>query len=207
MENRVEQRSEIVGYVQSNPAEFGDRRMLPDVAIPPVQRKGWRSGWRYHLTLYRDPKQHSDADMQVATPFGVRSSKGRWFHIEVRNSHPKKPAINCYTYLKRLTCINTKTVIPLEANEFYRAGCVLLSAQIDPYESRYFDSFYVLHDEPYVPLFPMFSDSTKHYPRVCGPGQYEMTYEVVSDNLPPSEKTFIATFSTRLDGTTLIEKG
>jgi len=77
--------------------------LLPNVIADKVQGRGWDPHWRNDLVLEREPKQFSDAT-RVECPPGQepRYFQGRFFHIDVRNRHPRQQiATNCYVYLAK----------------------------------------------------------------------------------------------------------
>lgn len=167
----------ILKILQANCTPFTDRNTLADLVVDKVTSAGWKSGWKNQLILERDSScQYEDA-------FRLPEKKNaRFFHITVRNLNPYKHARNCYAFLERVYNSNKKELIPTRSIEFKWAGYTLPNATILPGSSRYIDGFYVFHDLPTTPLFNLFADSSYFIPRIKGPGDYDLTYLVVSDN-------------------------
>jgi hypothetical protein len=116
--------------------------------------------------------------------------------------HESEAARNCYVYLESLLNSATGTVIPLETIEFKWAGYLLPNAVIAPGSVRYFDAFWVRQTSPGVAQFNVFSESTRFTPGPLAPGQYKLTFAVMSENFPTARGIFTLLLDGSLDGIT-----
>jgi hypothetical protein len=192
-ERGVMQQDGLMRFLQANSTPFSDRNLLPNVIADAVQQHEWDPRWKNQLCLERDFAQYVDA---TRIPENVPA---RYFHIRVRNLHPRKAALNCYAYLERVRDISAHRDIRVETIEFKWAGYTLPNAVIGAGSERRLDAFWVPHNAPNVLQFNVFADSTEFIPRIRGPGDFEMTYVVVSENFAPARRTFLLHVGTRLD--------
>jgi hypothetical protein len=183
----------ILQFLQANCTPFTDRHTLCNVVADKIEQAGWKPNWKNQLVMERNPDQFSDA-------FRLPERKNaRFFHITVRNLNPHKHARNCYAFLETIHDLSTGNSLSVKSVELKWAGYVLPNATILPSSSRYIDGFFVFHDSPNTPYFNLFSDSGHFIPRIKGPGDYELTYLVVSDNFKPVRSTFRMHLTNNLD--------
>jgi hypothetical protein len=128
----------------------------------------------------------------------------RFFHILVKNLNPHKHARNCYAFLETAINLSNGENVQLEVVEFKWAGYVLPNATILPSSQRAIDAFFVFHDTPHTPYFNIYSDSGHFVPPIKGPGDFLMTYSVISDNFTTVKKTFRLHLEDKLDGIKLV---
>jgi hypothetical protein len=197
-EEGVKQRDGILGALQANCISFNGRGSLHTIVSERIRAAGWKTNWKNALRLEREPRQHVD----IYRVPGPRMS--RFFHINVRNLNSYKIAHNCYAYLERATNlsggrIETRTV------EFKWEGYIQPNAPILHNSVRGFDAFFVYHDNPREILFNLFTDSSLFIPIIRGPGDFELSYIVISENFPPARKTFDLHIGNSLNEITLIE--
>jgi hypothetical protein len=134
----------------------------------------------------------------------IREPEGRparFFHASVRNLHRERVARECYVYMTHLVHVDSGAVIPLKTVEFKWAGYRLPNAAIAPQSSRDFDAVWFFHEQPEEPQFNLFTDSGRYLPRLRGPGDYEIRFEVLSEGFPSCERTFLLRVSETLDET------
>lgn len=192
-EDGVKSDDGILKFVQANCTPFADKHTLHNVVADKVKEARWKPNWKNQLVMEIVTDQPSDA-------YHVRAKKNaRFFHITVRNLNPHKHARNCYAFLETGRDLSTEGSLLVESVEFKWAGYVLPNATILPSSYRNIDGFFVFHDSPNIPRFNVFSDSTRFIPQIEGPGDYELTYVVISDNFDLVRSTFIVHLGNALD--------
>jgi hypothetical protein len=202
-EKGVKKNDGLLQSLQANLIQFTDRHLLPNVIADEVQRRHWDPEWRGELVLEREQGQFTDAN-RLEQPLGQQAGliQGRFFHIDVRNRHRDKTAMNCYAYLEKAINLDTSVEIPLRAVEFKWAGLVLPNAHIPPGKARRFDAFWIPHHLPTKLQFNVYSDATDYIPHIEGEGRYEFSYLVLADNFPASRASFILSLNKSLSLTT-----
>lgn len=198
-EKGVQREDGIMRFLQGNSIEFSDRHLLPSVIADEVQRRGWKPNWKNELALSRDENQFSDA-MQ-----GQGGPMARYFHISVHNHHIRKSAFNCYVFLESVVSEPDGRVVPIETIEFKWAGYMLPNALIAASAKRRFDAVWFHHSNPSQPWFNVYSDSSQFMPRLNGPGDYRLTYSVVSENFKQAKATFLLHIGSSLNEIKLSE--
>lgn len=199
-EKGVKEDDGILRFLQANAIEFTNRDLLPDVIAYQVQRK-WDPQLRNEVVLEREPNQYVDALVSST------NKKGRFFHLSIRNLHPRKTATNCYVYLEKATKLNPHANIPLNTIELKWAGYVFPNAHVSPGSVRRADAFWIQHDEATVLRFNVYSDSTEFIPQIGGVGEYELIYSIVSDNFPTARISLYLNLAVSLEHTTLSAPG
>lgn len=192
-EEGVKQDDGLIRFLQSNATRFSDRHLLASVVADMVQTKGWNPAWRNELVLRREPEQHVDATVHP------QGRPARYFHINVRNPHVSKPAINCYVYLERVEDLESRMILPVETIEFKWQGYVMPNAVIGPGSARNFDAFWVYRDTSPDPNFNIFSDFTGFLLALRGRRRLELTFAVLSENFPLARGTFELHLGSTLD--------
>jgi hypothetical protein len=135
-----------------------------------------------------------------ARPIGM----GKCFHVNVRNRHREKLALNCCVYLES-AIKRPDTDIPLRTIEFQWAGTRLPSVGIAAGTTRLFDAFWILHTQPNRVLFQVHTDSVEYIPLLPQDiGEYELSYLVTAENFPPARGRFILDLRSSLAETNLI---
>lgn len=169
----------ILQFLQANCTPFSDRQTLCNMVADRIEEIGWRPDWKNQIALERNSEQFEDA-------FRLPERKNaRFFHINVRNLNPYKHARNCYAFIESVQNLSSGEFLPVRTVELKWAGYTLPNATILPLSSRSIDGFFVFHESPNTPHFNLYSDSGHFYIRIKGPGDYELTYLVVSDNFEP----------------------
>ena len=178
----------IVPFIQLNPTIFDDREELVEIVVNKV-RNQWKTGWKNELALERSRTPYVEA---IHIPLRKR---GRWYHVTVKNRHYRRLAQHCTAYLEK--------VIKLESGEDLSPGQLVeskwrdvtsVSVMIPPQKSRDLDAFYFFEDEPqiiYPSINPFIADSTEVLFKIRGPGKFELTYVVFSDDFAPARETFV----------------
>jgi hypothetical protein len=182
-EDGVKRDDGLLGFLQTNCISFSDRDTLPSVVLDTVLTRGWKPGWKRQLVLLREDGEYIDA----TDPSGQMR---RFFHVGVHNLDVRRHATNCYVYLQRLTQLDNLKQRPLETIEFKWEGYTQPNATILPGSRRNFDAVVAAHDDPSKPQFSLFTDSTRFVPPMGGPGHYQLTFAVVSDNFPVARAMF-----------------
>lgn len=193
-EKGVQREDGIMRFLQGNSIEFSDRHLLPSVIADEVQRREWKPNWKNELVLARDVNQFSDA-----VQGGQGGPSARYFHIAVQNHHIRKSAFNCYVFLESVIREPVGMVVPIETIEFKWAGYIQPNAIIAASGQRKFDAVWFHHSNPTQPWFNVFSDSSQFMPRLSGPGDYRLTYSVVSENFKPAKATFLLHIGSNLN--------
>jgi hypothetical protein len=203
-ENGVKPDDGIIRFLQTNAIAFNDRNTLVDIVTDSIRKcvtEGkWDPTWRNELVLER--KQHKPSEAHIGDMSGPLAS---YFHIDVRNRHRTKLAINCYVYLEKATRLSpSREEFPLRTVEFKWTGAVIPSVGIGPHSERSFDAFFLLNDEPTTVRFNALTDSWEFHKALQGEGEYELAYLVMSENFPPARGTFKLNLSRSLNQTTLV---
>jgi hypothetical protein len=173
-------RDGILGETQVNAASFSERAELPEKIKQQVQ-EAWRNDWRRQLVL----EQADDPPCELVPQFS--GTTGSFFHLKVRNRHIRAAARNCYGYLRSVRDVVSNKTSPFEAAELRWAGYCFPNAIISPRECyRKLDAVWFDSGDPLRPRFNMFSDWPRCLPNLCGPGLWELEYEVISENVPGS---------------------
>lgn len=181
----------ILAFLQANCIRFTDRESLPAQIIEAVRQRGWSANWQIGLTI--DDNVGINANV-LRLPERVQAD---FFHLSVRNNHLRRTARNVYGYLDRVTNLTTGARVNFEAVEFKWAGYTLPNATIPAGCCRKLDAFWLPHPYPNIPQFNAFADSTEFVPRLQGPGEGQLDYSVISDNVSGSSRQF----RLHLDGT------
>ncbi|MFH1113890.1 MAG: hypothetical protein V1792_08215 [Pseudomonadota bacterium] len=184
-------REGIMDAMQLNCFCFEDMRELPDLVMEAIEALGWHPCWKAQLHLGRSDLERGGS---VADPPYIH-------HIEVRNSHRRKPAINCTAFLHEIKRSGSDEPIPFQKFELKWAGTTVPYVTIMPGESRSFDAFYMCTCRPTRLRWKGFSftDTDKVCPDVRVAGTYELTYVVSSFNFPVIQAKFKLELKDTLD--------
>lgn len=119
----------------------------------------------------------------------------RFFYIEVENLHPSEIARYCLVYLESLKDLSTneKRLLPLV--EFKWEGILTQSVSITAKKSRRFDAFYVFCNSPdtvHLGINDKLTDDPDFFGdyAITGPGDFELTFIIYSENFLPQKATF-----------------
>jgi hypothetical protein len=156
--------------------------------------RGEQLRWRNELVL--EAPQFVDS---VAAHDGAGQFLGmaKCFHVNVRNHHREKLALNCCVYLESAIKY-PDTNIPQKTIELKWAGTRWPSVGIAARTSRLFDAFHILYAQPTNVLFQAHTDSTEYIPRIPQDvGEYVLSYLVTAENFPPARRRFIWTCGVR----------
>lgn len=192
-EQGIIQRDGLMNFLQANSIPFTDRNLLPNVIADTIQQRGWDPLWKNQLLLERDPEQFVNA---TRLP---ENQLARFFHIRVRNLHPRKAAINCYGYIEHAYDISSGRDINIETIEFKWQGYTLPNAVIGPNSSRQLDAFYVFYETPTRLRFNLYTDFSGYVPRINGPGDFKFIFLVISENFPPARNKFTLHIGNTID--------
>ena len=114
----------------------------------------------------------------------------RFFHVNVRNQHWRKDALNCFAYLDVISNLDTKAEFRPDTIELKWKGTWMANVRIGAHASRKFDALWFPHQLPLQPAFNVLSDWTGYHFMIQQPGRYHLTFAVVSQNFVPARKTF-----------------
>jgi len=169
-------REGVLEAMQLNCFQFEDVSELPDLVMKQIEAMGWDSHWKAQLTLERSETE----------PGSSPEDSRRIYHIQVRNAHQRKPAINCSAFLHKIKKLGSDDTIPFQKFELKWAGTKIPFVTIMPSEYRSFDAFYITRDEPTTLKWLDFSytDTKEVCPDVTDAGEYEIIYVVTSFNFP-----------------------
>lgn len=182
----VKKEDGIMRFLQVNCVPFSNAAELPELVAERVKKMGWRSDWKNALALSISRPPFTDAVDQS----GVNN---RFFHVEVTNVHHRKPALFCTAYVESISKSDTQGPMAHRMVELKWAGSSEQFAVVPPRMSRQVDAGFVRHAAPHVFAFNTFSTSTQYMPPLVGPGSFEVTYLVVSQNFPLGRMTLKVT--------------
>lgn len=200
-EEGVKKDDGIMKFIQANCIVFTKREEILDLITEEISKKHWNPAWRNELILERDDPQQYTVEID---PTGRHL---RYFHIVVRNVNPYKDAFNCCVYLESIIDLKTNNKIPIETIEYKWRGCSFPYVVIAAEAYRQFDTFIVYHDEPFNALSSNLTDASRHHiHRIEGPGDFELTFKVISENFSPSAERFIFHLDDNIDKVSLTKK-
>jgi len=189
----VEERNGLSKYIQWKPVPFEDPKELPELILKKIEEEKWITNWKNQLVINRNNDEFDDA-------VDLRFEKmARYYHLGVYNQNIRKQAINCYGFLEKIVNLNTGEKVIPRTIELKWAGYMLPNATILPNSQRLLDAFFVLHENPNGILSNVFSDSSYYRWGLDKPGEYGLTFRVISDNFQPSISTFYLRFGNSLD--------
>lgn len=191
----------VIGILQANAQEFDFRELLPALVASEVQNRGWRTDWHNGLIIEPSAPVFDDAKI------GASQHVGRFFHLLVRNGHCRRAAENCYGYLDWIRSEEGESLSKCETAELKWAGSLMPNVRIATSSSRRLDAFWVLHKQPSVPQFNLFTDSTRFVPQFAGTGTWLLRYTVTSSTVRGASRTFRAAFPDDLRGVCLEPAG
>lgn len=187
-EDGVKPEDGIMRFLQGNAIQFTDRDSLPGIICNKVQKLKWKSHWKNQLI------------MEIPSPFfrdvpDITLNKvKRCFHIQVRNLHLHKPAINCSVYLEKIVNLTNNTEIAIETTGIKWRGATSPNTAIAPMSYRNFNIFWTYHNCSLEHIsFEGLTDTTDIFesiPTLAGFKDIELTYLVLSANFTPIRKTF-----------------
>jgi hypothetical protein len=190
-EEGVKREDGLMRFLQGNAISFCDRGQLPDLIAETIRARKWRPDWKNELILEQQ-------NVYVDSP-KEKNRTGRFFYVLVRNLNPRNIAIDCYAYLEQTSNLVTGQTNKIETIEFKWAGYTQPNAVIGPNAFRNFDAFWVYHDDPTKLHFSAFTDSSFYVPQIQGPGDFELSYYVISRNFPVARGTFNLHLGTSLE--------
>jgi hypothetical protein len=206
-EKGVKPEDGIIRFLQANVISFSDRDTLHNVIADLTKQRGWNPAYKRALCLSRDEHEFTDAYLQDVFEETGRRIIYRYFHIRVDNLSSRQPALNCYAYLERIRDVSKSLDIHQKQVELKWEGWQSPNATITPNGSRGFDGFLVPHSEPFRLVFNVIADSERFFPRIQGPGEYEITYSVLSETFPLARATFFVRVGEKLDEISIQRNG
>ena len=189
----------ILKFIHANCIEFEGRNQLPDSVVKKIQDFGWEANWRNEVVLERD-----DKDFEEVRYVKGENRPGRFYHIKAKNRHRQEIARNCVVYLESIRDLSNDEVRTLELVEFKWKGVKTAGVSIPPKLFRSFDAFYVYYDSQnisYLGINEWIIDWTgyRESHTLKGPGSFELTYVVFSENFSPARATFTLHIGNKLN--------
>lgn len=176
----------ILNFLQTNAIKFADRAALPGLIVEEVKKRDWNPKWRNILSI-----ECSEPTWRPATTMLGNSPQVMHFYgLRVHNRHPRREARNAYGYLDKIVSVDTRQRVEFDTCELKWGGYTLPNARISANGYRALDAFAVLESDYNAVFFSIFTDSDYHRPRIKGPGEWILTYSVVSDTVPGSSRSF-----------------
>jgi len=204
-EKDVKEQDGMLGFIQANCIEFSDRHMLPDFVAEKVREQEWNPNQRNELVLERDTAD-SECVSHAKVSFARREWKqARYYYIRVKNRHQEKTARDCVAYLVSAKNLSTGETNPYdELVELKWKGVVTDRVAIPPNRFRFLDAFRIFYDKQHVVqagINPVTIDWEGYYElyKLEGPGNFELSYVVFSENFSPVKATFRLHIGNRLD--------
>ena len=194
-EEGVKELDGMIGILQLNAIPFSDRSKLHEDVASAIQQKNWKSNWRNLLSLEATPSPSPPLRHR-----GRNNKTARWYHIDVENRHHERTARNCAAYLKSYRQLPSGEKSPFPTAELKWGGVTFPYVSMGPKSCRRLGAFYVLVDEPGAVYLDVLSDSDEYRDKykIDGPGDFELEYEVLSDNFPPASTLAKLTLGTKL---------
>jgi len=188
----------ISRFIQANFTVFTDRNSLPQMVADKVIEKKWDSQWRNELVLERENDNYGDSVHRKT------GTKCRWYHVKVKNLHQHKMARECVAYIEKIRTVSTGNEIIPEPVELKWRGVKIARASIPPKSDRKFDAFHVYHDQPLfaqLGINEFIADFSSYFDvySLTGPGIFDITYVVFSENFSASRGTFRLELTNSLD--------
>ena len=206
-EEGIREEERISRHYEVERVEFKDRSELPDLVAQRVGEKTWDPKWRNELVLERDEK-----DVEETPHISMQEKSFRYYYIRAKNLHHKRIANQCVAYLEKVKIVSTGDERKFDLMEFKWKGMTLDKLSIPPMKERPFDAFHVRYDSPSVAYFginPIFIDYQGYIVKysLAGPGDFEVTFIIFSENFPPTRGTFKLHLGTKLDEIEFVKIG
>ena len=147
--------------------------------ISQVKKRKWNPKWKNQLTVSLEKNGFVDAKI-MNVPGNIF---GRYFYVKIKNLHLKKSATNCYAYLMKVVDRSAKKkLFDIETPELKWAGYVFPNALIAPKSYRKLDAFWINISNPTKLNFNIYTDYTGYNRVISGPGKFDLSYMIVSEN-------------------------
>ncbi len=186
-------------YVQSNSIGFRAESELYEKIK--ICLKKWNHEWKNALSLTIDPKTPS-----IPNWTNNQKLKSAWYHLLIHNNHKSKHAQNCAAYLESWIDLSNGQETRPKTVELHWAGCNLPSIIVLPKSDRPLDAFCIYENNDQQLIVPSFSTSTEFNPAVLGPGEYKLTYRIISSNFPDIKRAFLLNFAGGLEGVKFVDE-
>lgn len=195
----VKQEDGIMRFLQANAIPFTDRNSLPNIVADKAQEFKWSPHWKNQLVIEIPKPPFKDMP-----EININKTK-RYFHIQVRNLHRRKSAINCSVYLEKIFDTLKHVEIPIETTGFKWLNSTSLNSAIAPMSYRKFGAFWIYHTCSLKHLsFKGLTDTSEDIFDLSSPVGFEdleLTYLVISNNFRPIIKTFVLHIDDKIEKT------
>jgi hypothetical protein len=191
-EEGVKQLDGLLHFMQTNASIFIDKGRLPEQIAEAIRKAKWNPSWKNELLLHAPQPKDSLNGFKC-------------FHVQVRNQHSDKVALNCSGYLERIVKLpNVEIELPDEKLECKWAATAMPRISIPARSARKYDAAQIRYIDPVIVSFPTITDSPGYTPTIpYEPGRYELSYLVTSDNFPVKRGIFILDVRATVAETTL----
>ena len=187
----------VLRFLQGNCVTFKSPNELPSLVRQEMQKLGWQSDWQNKLQMTRDTVECDDAAIG-----GDPNAVARFFHIRVSNVNKFRTAVGCRAYIGYMAQRGSKAVLESlgagRAVELKWGGYTFPDVIIPPSRSRDLDAGCVLRNQPSMMQFTSFSDSSYYQSLLKGPGEFVVSFVLISENFPEVEPVKV-TLSTSLN--------
>jgi len=172
--------------LQLNYIPFDKPEELPEIVHKQVKDKNWKTDWKNALSITKATPDFSDAVVvnQQEKP------KARFFHLSINNLNHKRIALDCVGYVESIKDLTKDKQIDFQTTELKWAGYTQPSVAIIHKSYRKLDAFLLYHHRPTTLYFNCFSDSSDFMKPIQGPGDFELTYVIISKNFPLARAKF-----------------
>jgi hypothetical protein len=195
----IKEEERISRLVEVDRIEFTDKHVIPDLVAEKVEEKKWTPKWRNELTLETDKK-----DIEDTPHIRMEEKSFRYYYVRAKNLHHDKIAYQCAAYLEKVKILSTGEEREFDLMEFKLKGITTERVVIPAMRERAFDAFRVRYDSPstaYFGINQLIMDYTGYLLKysLAGPGDFEVTFILVSENFPPVRETFKLHIGTKLE--------
>lgn len=182
-------REGIVSSIALNPIKFKTKKGLTEKIIKEVAHR-WKHGWKNQLFL--ENSKNSPADAVVRSNSGERP--GLWYHVAVENHHRDRMAHHCVGYIEKIIAPDGSNITRDILIEQKWRAVMSESATIPASRTRDLDGVHIFQDQPtiaYPGINGFIADSEELLYTLKGPGKFEISFVVFSDDFKPARDTFI----------------
>ncbi len=195
----------LLKFVQADIPVFDNVAQLPQLVRDAVQSK-WHADWKNGLQLRRDPDEFDHITRLRRDVYGnvTMNREARFFHLDVFNSHLRKTALDCVTYVESIRDVKQGCHIPFRRAEIKWAGSVLPMVPIPPRTHRMIDICMIYPDELDNVYFMSYSDSHQYMGIITGVYELDVEFCVYSANMQQSSAAVRISLGSTIDKTRVL---
>lgn len=179
----------ILQFIQANCHEFTSRKNLPDLVNSILNKKlkngKWSNNWRNELLIERDKDEYVNA---YTSP--ERIIEKRHYHLKINNMHIQKTAYECFAYVESIINTSNGSKLSPDIVELKWKGVSSPRISIPPKRYRELDALRAITSLPQqvdIAVNSNIVDYSGYYHTIKGPGDFDITYIVFSNNFPPTK--------------------